>query len=58
MNKTIPTEEEILKVLQHLADVKIASYEAKWSKNSDDNIATLKDRYTDVKKLTKYFTKR
>jgi len=53
-----PTETEILKVLQHLANIKIASYEAKWSKSSEDNIEKLRDGYDDVKKLTKYFTKR
>jgi len=53
-----PSDKVILEVLQFLADKKIASYEAKWSKASEDHIEVLKRDYDDVNKLIKYFTKR
>ena len=54
----MPTNTEILVVLQHLADLKIASFKAKWSKSADREIEQLENAYNDVVKLKKYFLKR
>jgi len=55
---TMPSEDEMLRVLQYLATQKIASYSLKWSKSSEDHIARLDKDFNDLKGLTKYFTKR
>jgi len=63
MDKTLPTlsmptDDEMLRVLQYLATQKIARYSLKWSKSSEDHIARLDRDFNDIKGLVQYFTKR
>jgi hypothetical protein len=57
-NIDLPSDEELLKSLQYLALLKIAKYESKWSKSSEDHIERLNKDFNDLDKLIKYFTKR
>ena len=58
MKTELIEKDDMLKVLQYLAEVKIGKYEAKWSKSSEDSIERLQRDFDSVDELFKYFTKR